>query len=69
MRPTRRASGAAFFRPVALLSTLPLVAQKAPETSPPKYDVQTQTKKWKGTVEEVKLPLKGSEKKRVPTCW
>jgi hypothetical protein len=46
---------------VALLCTLPLVAQKAQETSPPKYDVHAETK-IKGTVEEVKLPPKGSEK-------
>jgi hypothetical protein len=38
-----------------------LLAQKAPETSPPKYDVHTETK-MKGTVEEVQLPPKGSEK-------
>ncbi len=58
--PSRR-----FWKPifpaVALLCTLPLVAQKAQETSPPKYDVHTETK-MKGTVEEVKLPPKGSEK-------
>ena len=29
------------FPAVALLCTLPLVAQKAQETSPPKYDVHT----------------------------
>lgn len=49
------------FPAVALLCTLPLFAQKAQETSPPKYDVHTETK-MKGTVEEVKLPPKGSEK-------
>jgi hypothetical protein len=37
------------------------VAQKAQKASPPKYDVHTETK-IKGTVEEVKLPPKGSEK-------
>lgn len=46
---------------VALLCTLPLAAQKAQEASPPKYDLHTETK-MKGTVEEVKLPPKGSEK-------
>ena len=46
---------------VALLCTVPLVAQKTQETSPPKYDVHTETK-MKGTVEEVKLPPKASEK-------
>ena len=49
------------FLAVALLCTLPLVAQKAQEISPPKYDVHTETK-MKGIVEEVKLPPKGSEK-------
>jgi hypothetical protein len=47
-----------FWKPIitaiALLCTLPLVAQKAKEASP-KYDVQTETK-MKATVEEVKLP-------------
>src|SRR5271157_6308217 len=45
----------------ALLCTAPLLAQKAQQTSPPKYDVHTETK-MKGTVEEVQLPPKGSEK-------
>jgi hypothetical protein len=49
------------FSAVALLCTLPLVAQKPQEPSPPKYDLRTETK-MKGTVEEVKLPPKGSEK-------
>jgi hypothetical protein len=49
------------FPAVALLCTLPLVAQKAQETGPPKYDVHTESK-MKGAVEEVKLPTKGSEK-------
>ncbi len=34
------------------------------ETPPPKYDLQTETK-MKGTVEEVKLPAKGSDKEVV----
>ena len=34
------------------------------ETAPPKYDLHTETK-MKGTVEEVKLPPKGSEKEVV----
>lgn len=50
-----------FLPAVTLFCTLPLVAQKAQETSPPKYDVHTETK-MKGAVEEVKLPAKGSEK-------
>jgi len=45
---------------VALLCSLSLVAQKG-ETSPPKYDVHSESK-MKGTVEEVRLPPKGSEK-------
>ena len=54
-----------FWRPflpaIALVCAVPVLAQKAAETSPPKYDVQTETK-MKGTVEEVKLPPKGSER-------
>jgi hypothetical protein len=46
---------------VALLCAMPVFAQKPQETSPPKYDVHTETK-MKGTVEEVKLPPKGSAK-------
>jgi hypothetical protein len=49
------------FPAVALLCTLPLAAQKPQEPRPPKYDVHNETK-MKGTVDEVKLPLKGSEK-------
>jgi hypothetical protein len=49
------------FPAVAFLCALPLVAQKSQEASPPKYDVHTETK-MKGTVEEMKLPPKGSEK-------
>ena len=49
------------FPAIALLCTLPLVAQKAQEASPPKYNINTETK-MKGTVEEMKLPPKGSEK-------
>lgn len=59
INPSRR-----FWKPiipaVALFCTLPLVAQKA-DTSAPKYDIHTEAK-MKGTVEEVKLPPKGSEK-------
>jgi hypothetical protein len=49
------------FPAVALLCTLPLFAQKSQDTSPPKYDVHTETK-MKVTVEEVRLPPKGNEK-------
>lgn len=46
---------------IAILCTLPLVAQKTQQTNKPKYDLSTETKA-KGTVVEVKLPPKGSEK-------
>ena len=48
---------------VAALVGAPACAQKSqPNTaSPPKYDLHTETK-MKATVEEVKLPPKGSEK-------
>jgi hypothetical protein len=48
---------------VAVFVGLPARAQKSQPntTSPPKYDLHTETK-IKGTVEEVKLPPKGSEK-------
>ncbi len=48
------------FPAIALFCTLSLVAQKV-DTNAPKYDVHTETK-MKGTVDEVKLPPKGSEK-------
>jgi DNA/RNA endonuclease YhcR with UshA esterase domain len=54
-------SRALIFLAIALLCTLPLPAQKAHETNRPKYDVSTEIT-IKGTVEEVKLPPKGSEK-------
>ena len=44
-----------------LLWVAPLTAQKPPSTSPPKYDLTTEAK-MKGTVEELRLPPKGSEK-------
>ena len=40
------------------------VAQKTPKPTSPKYDLQTEVK-IKGTIEEVKLPPKGSEKEIV----
>ena len=46
---------------IALLCTLSLVAEKAREISPPGTTVHSETK-MKGTVEEVKLPPKGSQK-------
>ena len=44
-----------------LFCALPLVAQNKRPPSAPKYDLQTETK-LKGTIEEVRLPPKGSEK-------
>jgi hypothetical protein len=59
---------ASFWKPiipvVVLLCTAPLVAQKAQGPRPPNYDVHAETK-MKGTVEEVRLPPKGSEKDAV----
>jgi hypothetical protein len=55
------------FREFASLSVLtvvlvaPMGAQKAAKPTSPKYDLQTETK-MKATIEEVKLPPKGSEK-------
>ena len=48
---------------IAALVGAPATAQKSQPTaaSPPKYDLHTETK-IKGTIEEVKLPPKGSEK-------
>jgi hypothetical protein len=48
---------------VVLLSADSASAQKNPASAPasPKYDLQNEAK-FKGTVEEVKLPPKGSEK-------
>jgi hypothetical protein len=43
------------------LCLLPATAQKSKEPGPPKYDLHTETK-MKVTVDEVKLPPKGSEK-------
>ncbi len=57
----REPSRKSIFLVIVILCTLPLVAQKAQDTSRPKYDVNTETK-MKGTVEEVELPPKGSEK-------
>jgi hypothetical protein len=41
-----------------------LLAQKTPKPTSPKYDFQTEAK-IKGTIEEVQLPPKGSEKEIV----
>jgi hypothetical protein len=52
------------FLAVVLVCVAPMTAEKGQETSPPKYDPHTETK-MKGTVDEVKLPPKGSEKEPV----
>ena len=49
---------------LTLLLVASLVAQKTSKPSPPKYDLHTEVK-IKGTIEEVKLPPKGSEKEIV----
>ena len=49
---------------LTLLLVASLVAQKTSKPSPPKYDLHTEAK-IKGTIEEVKLPPKGSEKEIV----
>jgi hypothetical protein len=49
------------FLAIAILSALPLIAQKTQETNRPKYDLTTETK-MKGTVEEVRLPPTGNAK-------
>jgi len=46
---------------VAVVCALPLIAEKPRESHRPKYDLSTESK-MKATIEEVKLPAKGSEK-------
>jgi hypothetical protein len=46
---------------IAVACALPLIAEKPHETNRPKYDLSTESK-IKATVQEVKLPPKGSEK-------
>jgi hypothetical protein len=45
----------------AVLCISPAIAQDGHQITPPKYDLKTEAK-MKGTVEELKLPTKGSEK-------
>ena len=59
-RPSGRCSMLFFWLILAFLCVA-AIAQKDPTSNPPKYDLHTETK-IKGTVEEVKLPPKGSEK-------
>jgi len=49
---------------IAVVCALPLVAEKPQGTNRPKYDFSTESK-MKATIEEVKLPAKGSEKEIV----
>jgi hypothetical protein len=49
---------------LTLLLVAPAAAQKSPKPTPPKYDLHTEAK-MKGTIDEVKLPPKGSEKEIV----
>ena len=49
------------FLAIAILSALPLIAQKAQVTNRPKYDLNTETK-MKATIEEVRLPPAGNAK-------
>jgi len=49
---------------LVFLLIAPLAAQKAAKPASPKYDLQAETK-IKGTIDEVKLPPKGSEKEIV----
>ncbi len=49
------------FLSISVLLAVSAGAQKAAKPTSPKYDLQTETK-IKGTIDEVKLPPKGSEK-------
>ena len=49
------------FTKIVLFLVATLALATSAETAPPKYDLHTETK-MKGTVEEVKLPPKGSNK-------
>jgi hypothetical protein len=54
-------SGIFLFLSIAVFLVASAGAQKAARPNGPRYDLQTETK-IKGTIEEVKLPPKGSEK-------
>ncbi len=63
--PSSRSSRILFLAVLLVpLCLAPMTAQKTQETNPPKYDAHTETR-MKGTVDEVKLPPKGSEKEPV----
>jgi hypothetical protein len=63
--PVEVSSSRIFWQSTLLLvlafSSLPLISQKAQETTAPEYNLQAETK-MKGTIEEFKLPPKGREK-------
>ena len=66
MRYASESGALSGFRKVIFLACLSfygatLLAQKSQDTGPPKYNLQTEMK-MNATVEEVKLPPKGSEK-------
>src|SRR5678815_6043648 len=54
-------SGIFLFLSIGVFLLVSAGAQKAARPAPPKYDLQTEMK-IKGTIEDVKLPPKGSEK-------
>jgi hypothetical protein len=58
---SRESARKSIFLAITVLCISPLAAQKARETNRPKYDLTTEIK-LKGTVEELRLPPKGSEK-------
>jgi hypothetical protein len=69
MRYASESSALSSFRKVLFLACLsfygaPLLAQKSQDTGSPKYNLETETK-MNATVEEVKLPPKGSAKEVV----
>jgi len=66
MRYASESGALSSFRKVLFLSCLSfygatILAQKSQDTGPPKYNLQTETK-MNATVEELKLPPKGSER-------
>jgi hypothetical protein len=63
MHRSSKSSPSSFINKIIFLVATLALAWSA-ETGPPKYDLHTETK-MKGTVEEVKLPPKGSEKEVV----
>ena len=61
-RPSGRCS-MLFFQLILAFLCVAAIAQKDPKSNLPKYDLHTEIK-IKATVEEVKLPPKGSEKEK-----